>query len=259
MNTNEINSKYTITESIDNRLKQIEDLYDTINNNISNQERIYKEEVTKFLCDNGVANWECRFAHERNISLVYKGDSFYTIDIFAQYKETYVDKCDTPQLIWTYAVNVASHGMTHIIEPTNRDTKAYEYYKMIGRLFSDINFSKELEKLCKRNVNELLVFKNTYREIHSEYCKLYKLKETIKKTECTKKFLDLAKTSDKNMFVIIDKYTDPEFCVATYRKEPCIICCEPCESKFELTVRCKEQNRYMNTHYNVVQIKNLKF
>lgn len=259
MNKNEIRNMYTSVESINARIKEINDIYETTDKNVEDQANAYAEEVTKFLHDNNISDWKCYHAGADRIQLQLRNSYFYCIDITARYEDAFNSDYTKTNKIWKFTINVSSYGETHITEPTEDDKHRYEYYKMVAKIMGDIEFSKNLETICKENVNKLLMFRNIYHPLRNEERELENLRDELRKKEDAEKFLKLAKDADKSMFVIINKYEDPSICVATYRKTPCVICCEPNESKLALTQLCKEQNKYMCKHYNVVEIKNLKF
>ena len=234
------------TVEINNRIKEIDKVFDGTKDMLHNLHEEVEEKINNFL-NEYVPGLQINLGHEYS-RLFFGKDSFHSIEIQHEYELNY----DTEEKTWVFKLNVASCGSFSLLETEDeKEANIHRYYMTIATLMTNNELKNGLNNLLKEYADKRNEINDSLRDIRSEYHAIDNELLKRKTIEEFDKFTEMALLPENNQkYVVITK--DHKFGIknATYRKEEVAVTCEP-------TSREALKNYFFNNNSKIVKCSTL--
>ena len=258
----EVKSQYTTVESIDLRLKEIDELTKVGSEKYMSAITTYKNDIDNVLKKFNINDYHVNTASDRNISFVPEDNNgFYEVDIYPSYEHNW-DKIDDPEKVWEFRLNISSYGDIRLNNLDERGVKVLAYYTFVGMIVNNKEFQKELEDTCHKNVD---ILKSIDKEFHftSEEQQLRILRNNLVKEAAYGKMLtSVIDAKDKTQLVVIKKNVSEDEADGVRKGEFIKVMSEPLpntsETRPEVDKKLKEIAKTNEGKFILTQIRFIK-
>lgn len=254
----DIKNQYKTVEEIENRINEIESIFNKKDKEIESMIEEDREVLNEILKPILPTNWEVTsYCPEHDIQIADKNDTWHSIYVYAKYELDF--KNDKPTKKWTFSLNPASCGTFEIFG--NSPEKMY--YNVIGILMTSDTVMHTLNDTLKMMADRYDEIRKSNRDLRSEQKQLVILKKSIIEEKETGEYVEAAKSAeDKRQLIIINKKASEEKAVGTHRGVPITVHSlpQPNDSYEELMKTCKMMNKKdANARYIATEIRYVKF
>lgn len=254
----DIKNQYKTFEDIDNRINEIESIFDKKDQELeemNDKDLATLNEILKPILPD---NWAVTsYSPEHNLQIANKDDVWHSIYIYAKYD---IDlKSEDLKEVWVFRMNPSSCGEFEIFG----DSDAKMYYKVISILMTNEDVLHTLNDTLRSMSDNYNEFRKKNRDLRSEQKQLEILKKSIEEEKESTEYVDAAKSAeDKRQLIIINKKANVEKSVGTHRGTPITVHSlpQPNESYEELMKTCKMMNKKdKEARYIATEIRYVKF
>lgn len=253
----DIKNQYKTFEEIDNRINEIESIFDKKDKELEEMNDKDLATLNEILKPILPENWAVTsYSPEHNLKIANKDDVWHSIYIYAKYD---IDlKSEDFKEVWVFRMNPSSCGEFDIFG----DSDAKMYYKVISILMTNEDVLHTLNDTLRSMSDNYREFRKKNRDLRSEQKQLEILKKNIEESKTQSDILETVKNiEDKTSIVIVDKNADPEKAIGTHRGTPVTIHSLPVPNdKYEEELKkCKEMQK-MNkaARYIPTQVRFIK-
>lgn len=211
------------TVEINNRIKEIDKVFDGIKDTLHILHKEVEEKINNFL--NGYApGLQINLGHEYS-RLFFKEDNFHSIEIQHEYELDY----ETEEKTWVFKLNVASCGSFSLLETTDeKEAKVHRYYMTIATLLTNNELKNGLNNLFKEYTDKRNEINDSLKDLRCEYHLIEDELVKRKAVEDFKKYTEMAFLPENNQkYVIITKDHKSGIKNAIYHKEEVTITSKP--------------------------------
>lgn len=254
----DIKNQYKTTEEIDNRINEIEAIFDKKDQELEEMNDRDLATLNDILKPILPENWVVTsYSPEHNLQIANKDDVWHSIYIYAKYDINL--KSEDLKEEWVFQMNPSSCGQFDIFG----DSDAKMYYKVISILMTNEDVLHTLNDTLRSMSDNYNEFRKKNRDLRSEQKQLEILKKSIQEEKESTEYVDAAKNAeDKRLLIIINKKANVEKSVGTHRGTPITIHSlpQPNDSYEELMKTCKMMNKKdKEARYIATEIRYVKF
>ena len=258
----EVKAKYTTVESIDNRLKEIDELTKVGSEKYMSAITTYKDAIDDVLKKFNINNYHVNTASDRNVSFVPEdNNSFYEVDIYPSYEHNW-DKIDDPEKVWEFRLNISSYGDVKLSNLDERGVKVLAYYTFVGMIVNNKEFQKELEDTCRKNVDILKSIDKEFRFTSEEQQLRILRNNLVKEAAYGKMLTSVMDAKDKTQLVVIKKNVSEDEADGVRKGEFIKVMTEPLpntpETRPEVDKKLKEIAKTNEGKFILTQIRFIK-
>lgn len=258
----EVKSNYPTVESIDLRLKEIDELTKVGSEKYMSAITTYKNDIDNVLKKFNINDYHVNTASDRNISFVPEdNNSFYEVDIYPSYEHNW-DKIDDPEKVWEFRLNISSYGDIRLNNLDERGVKVLAYYTFVGMIVNNKEFQKELEDTCHKNVDILKSIDKEFRFTSEEQQLRILRNNLVKEAAYGKMLTSVMDAKDKTQLVVIKKNVSEDEADGVRKGEFIKVMSEPLpntpETRPEVDKKLKEIAKTNEGKFILTQIRFIK-
>lgn len=258
----EVKAKYTTVESIDLRLKEIDELTKVGSEKYMSAITTYKNDIDNVLKKFNINDYHVNTASDRNVSFVPEdNNSFYEVDIYPSYEHNW-DKIDDPEKVWEFRLNISSYGDIRLNNLDERGVKVLAYYTFVGMIVNNKEFQKELEDTCHKNVDILKSIDKEFRFTSEEQQLRILRNNLVKEAAYGKMLTSVMDAKDKTQLVVIKKNVSEDEADGVRKGEFIKVMSEPLpntpETRPEVDKKLKEIAKTNEGKFILTQIRFIK-
>lgn len=258
----EVKAKYTTVESIDLRLKEIDELTKVGSEKYMSAITTYKNDIDNVLKKFNINDYHVNTAFDRNVSFVPEdNNSFYEVDIYPSYEHNW-DKIDDPEKVWEFRLNISSYGDIRLNNLDERGVKVLAYYTFVGMIVNNKEFQKELEDTCHKNVDILKSIDKEFRFTSEEQQLRILRNNLVKEAAYGKMLTSVMDAKDKTQLVVIKKNVSEDEADGVRKGEFIKVMSEPLpntpETRPEVDKKLKEIAKTNEGKFILTQIRFIK-
>lgn len=258
----EVKAKYTTVESIDNRLKEIDELTKVGSEKYMSAITTYKNDIDNVLKKFNINDYHVNTASDRNVSFKPEdNNSFYEVDIYPSYEHNW-DKIDDPEKVWEFRLNISSYGDIRLNNLDERGVKVLAYYTFVGMIVNNKEFQKELEDTCHKNVDILKSIDKEFRFTSEEQQLRILRNNLVKEAAYGKMLTSVMDAKDKTQLVVIKKNVSEDEADGVRKGEFIKVMSEPLpntpETRPEVDKKLKEIAKTNEGKFILTQIRFIK-
>lgn len=258
MTYSEIKNQYKTVEEIDNRIIEINTIFNNEDDKIKemhNKDLATFNDILKPILPE---NWEITsYFPGNNIQIANKEDVFHSIYIYAKYNLDY--KAEEMKEVWQFTMNPSSCGEFDVFG----DSKEKMYYKVVSILMTNEDVMHTLNDALRSVADNYKNIRKKNRDLRSELKQLEILKNSIQEEKNSIECVEAAKNAeDKRQLIIINKKCNVEKSVGTHRGTPITVHSLPLpnESYKDLMKTCNKMNKNdKEARYIATEIRYVKF